>query len=264
MTITKSGVTERRGRHLMGLEECLNLGENFIHAHKARCAKSHCQGVNLGTYRNLGAACDNAPMSEPDEVSRVKDALRRLMDRRGIKAKPLSKKAGLGETFVRDIFERDGSDLKIGNLHKLAGALDARIEDLVSGAGVTIVGRVGAGGSVIFDEAHNGLVPRPPGFGGELEALEVDGSSMLPRYSPGDVVYIARSHEGVDEQDIGDFCVVRVATGETYVKLLARGARPGFFTLRSLNAEDIEDVELEWATPIIFVLPRAARRRLGY
>lgn len=199
-----------------------------------------------------------------NELDRVRAAVERLMARRGIKRKPLAKKAGLGETSIRDILENPERDIKVGTLHKIAGALDATIEDLVNSGDLRIAGLVGAGGEVIFEEAPGALVPRPPGMGGELEALEVSGTSMLPRYSSGDVVYISRMQDGVDEEDIGDFCVVRLVTGETYVKQLARGARPGFWTLRSLNADDIEDVELEWATPVIFVLPRAARRRLGF
>ena len=105
-------------------------------------------------------------------------------------------------------------------------------------------------------------VPRPPGITGRLEALEVVGDSMLPRYSSGDVVYISRDIDGVLDAYIGEYCAVRLTSGETYVKLLARGSRPGFFTLRSLNAADIEDVEVEWATPIIFVMPRAGRAAL--
>ncbi|MBM3928414.1 MAG: helix-turn-helix domain-containing protein [Sphingomonadales bacterium] len=203
-------------------------------------------------------------MSDQYEVARVKAELRRLMTLKGIKAKPLAKKAGLGETAVRDIFEREGADMKVGTLHKLAAALDVTIDDIVGASAVSIVGKIGAGGTVIYNEGDNGPAPRPPGLAIPVEALEVDGSSMLPRYSPGDVVYIAREHDGVSEDDIGEFCAVRLTTGETYIKQLALGTRPGFFTLRSLNAEDIIDVEIEWATPIIFVLPRAARRRLGF
>lgn len=203
-------------------------------------------------------------MSDSYEVARVKAELRRLMELKGIKAKPLAKLAGLGETAVRDIFEREGADMKVGTLHKLAGALDVTIDDIIGAAAVPLVGRVGAGGNVIYAEVHEGSVPRPPGLATPVEALEVDGSSMLPRYSSGDIVYIAREHDGVVEADIGEFCAMRVSTGETYIKQLAYGSRPGFFTLRSLNAEDIVDVELDWATPIVFVLPRAARRRLGF
>lgn len=203
-------------------------------------------------------------MAGQDEIARVKEAIRRLMEQRGIKAKPLAKKAGLGETMVRDMFERPHSDLKVGTLHKLADALEVDVEELLGSEAVQVVGRVGAGGTIIYEENLDGFVPRLPGLGGKLEALEVDGTSMLPRYSPGDVVYISRTRDGVDEADIGEYCAVRLKSGETYVKLLARGSRPGYFTLRSLNAEDIEDVEVEWATPIIAALSRAARRRLGY
>jgi repressor LexA len=203
-------------------------------------------------------------MQEEYEVTRVKAQLKRLMERKGIKAKPLSIKAGLGETAVRDIFEREQADMKVGTLHALAGALDVTIDDILGATAIDLVGRVGAGGSVIYSEAPLGTAPRPPGISGAVEALEVEGTSMLPRFSSGDVVYIAREHDGVSLEDIGDYCAVRLTSGETYVKQLALGSRPGLFTLRSLNAEDMPDVELEWATPIIFVLPRAARRRMGF
>ena len=203
-------------------------------------------------------------MSKPDELERVRAAVRDVMARKGMKPKPLAKRAGLGDTSVRDLLDNEGRDIKIGTLQKLAGAMDVNVEDLLGGVGVPLTGRVGAGGSIVFDEQTGSTVPRPPGIAGPLEALEVQGDSMLPRYSSGDIVYIQRTHAGTMPEDIGEYCAVRLTTGETYVKQLARGSRPGFFTLRSLNAADIEDVELEWATPILFVLSRVALRRLGY
>jgi len=203
-------------------------------------------------------------MADEYEVSRVKAEIKRLMELKGLRNKPLAKAAGLGETAIRDMFERENSDMKVGTLHKVAGALDVSVDDILGAAGVPIVGRIGAGGNVIYEEADLGSAPRLPGMGGKLEALEVDGSSMLPKYASGDVVYISRDRSGVDEDDIGEFCAIRLNSGETYIKQLAHGSRPGFFTLRSLNAEDIVDVDVEWATPILFVVPRATRRRLGF
>ncbi len=203
-------------------------------------------------------------MPEPYELERVKAQLKRLMDLKGIKAKTLSRNAGLGETAVRDILERENADMRVATLHALAGALNVTLDDIVGAPPVMVVGRIGAGGNVMFVEGELGEAPRPPGVSFKVEALEVDGTSMLPRYSSGDIVYIAREHDGAKQEDIGDFCAVRLKSGETYVKQLAHGSRPGYFTLRSLNAEDITDVEIEWATPIVFVLPRAARRRLGF
>ena len=239
--------------------------EEFSHTDSYRCAATYRQGVLLRTSRERAALCDITHMSEPlDKIEQVREALRRVMDRKGVRPKPLAKRAGLGDTSVRDLLDNPGRDIKIGTLHKLADALDVDIGDLLGGPGVQITGRIGAGGTIVFEEYDGGSVPRPPGAVGALEALEVIGDSMLPRYSSGDVVYIQKEHDGVADAAIGDYCAVRLSTGETYVKILAYGSRPGFFSLRSLNAADIEDVELEWATPILFVLSRAARRSLGY
>lgn len=200
-----------------------------------------------------------------DELQRVRALLREVMARKGVKNKPLAKKAGLGETSVRDLLDNEDRDIKLGTLFKIGRALDIDIGDIVGASnGVPLVGAIGAGGNIIYETVADRIAPRPPGGDGPMEALEVQGTSMLPRYSSGDIVYIATGVHGVSEEDVGEFCAVRLVTGETYVKQLAHGSKPGFFTLRSLNAEDIVDVEVEWATPIIFVMPRAARRRLGF
>lgn len=249
----------------VSLKKGFDIIEQRSHDGWYRCAATHRQGVLLRTSPPASGLCDTTHMSEPvDKVEEVRAALRRVMERKGIKPKPLAKRAGLGDTSVRDLLDNPGRDIKIGTLQKLAGALDVNVEDLLGDRGVPLTGRVGAGGTIIFEEHDGGTVPRPPGGGGDLEALEVIGDSMLPRYSSGDVVYIKREHDGLTAESIGDYCAVRLTTGETYIKLLARGSRPGFWTLRSLNAADIEDVELDWATPILFVLSKAARRTLAY
>lgn len=262
MTVAQSLITKPGRCYAMRGEESLDVAQDLFHERNSMCELSHRQGVKTPIYRSVSPSCDRSHMNEQDEVARVKERLRQLMDQKGIKAKPLSKKAGKGETFVRDML--DGDDVKLGNLHRLANALEVSIADIVGGGSIRVAGRVGAGGSVIFEPVDGGAVPMPPGMGGELEALEVDGISMLPRYSAGDILYIEKAAPGVSADDVGDFCVVRASSGETYVKQLAFGTRPGLWTLRSLNAEDIVDIEIDWARPVIFVLPRAARRRLGY
>jgi DNA-binding Xre family transcriptional regulator len=215
-------------------------------------------------YKHSFDACDIPHMNESGEMARVQAALRRAMERKGIKAKPLSIAAGLGETAVRDILLPDATDVKIGTLNKLAMSLDCALEDLIGADAVPLAGRIGAGGAIVFEDlGFDQSVVRPPSIGGRLEALEVVGDSMLPRYSAGDVVYIQRTHDGVLPGYVGEYCAIRLASGETFLKLLARGSRPGRFTLRSLNADDMEDVEVEWATPVVFVLPRYARLNLA-
>lgn len=265
MPVPKRLCTETgRGDLRMTREKGFNVVEQRLHNEGYRCVATHRQGVFLRTSRTHAESCDTTHMSEhSDKVEEVREALRRVMERKGMKPKPLAKRAGLGDTSIRDLLDNPGRDIKIGTLQKIAGALEVNVEDLLGDNGVPLTGRVGAGGSIIFSEVDGGTMPRPPGGGGDLEALEVIGDSMLPRYSSGDIVYISRTHDGLTADAIGDYCAVRLESGESYIKLLARGSRPGLWTLRSLNAADIEDVELTWATPILFVLSKAARLRLG-
>lgn len=81
---------------------------------------------------------------------------------------------------------------------------------------------------------------------------------MLPKYEAGEVIYVeAPSNDGhVPEEALGSYCAVRTADGGTFLKILARGTEPERFTLRSLNAPDMENVEVVWASPVLFVMPK--------
>lgn len=190
------------------------------------------------------------------------------MTRKGVKPTTLSQRIGPSKTLVKDLLTKT-SDVQFSTLRKLAGALDVELGDLLALPRVPIVGKIGTGGSVAYmalqdDEQLDpeDSVLRPPGITGKLVALVVEGSSMLPKYKDGDIIYIQRDHEGILESDIGDDCAVRLVTGETYVKQLVKGDEPGRFTLRSLNAPDMENVEVEWATRVLFIMPRRSREML--
>lgn len=220
--------------------------------------KTHTVKCEYLPFRVPPRTCDKTHMPEDTEIERVKAALKRAMERKEIAAKPLSTAAGLGETAVRDIML--AKDIKLGTLQRLATALEIGVDDLIGTRSVPLTGRIGAGGTIIFEDLGvDNPMPKPPGFSGPLEALEVIGDSMWPKYNSGDVVYISRSFDGVLPKYIGEFCAVRLDTGETYLKQLMKGDKPGRFTLRSLNAADIDNVSVSWATPIVFVLPKFAR-----
>ncbi len=208
-------------------------------------------------------------MPDQPNIATIRENLQRIMDRKGVKPTTLSQRIGTSKTLVKDLLTKT-NDIQFSTLRKLAGALDVDLGELLSLPRVPIVGKIGAGGSVAFmslqdDERldFEDTVPRPPGVSGKLVALVVEGYSMLPKYQEGDIIYIQRQHEGILEQDIGDDCAVRLKSGETYVKQLVRGSVPGLFTLRSLNAPDMNDVEVEWATRVLFIMPRRSREMLA-
>lgn len=218
---------------------------------------SHRQGVMRRIYPFYVAPCDLTRMASFD-MNNVREQLQRAMDLRGIKAKPLAVAAALGETAVRDILEGRSNDPKLGTLHKLAEVLDYPVEQFLGHDAVPLGGKIGAGGQIVWlsEEEIDETVPRPPLAPGPMMALEVVGSSMLPKYEPGDIIYIRRDHDGALPAYLGRYCAVHAADGGTYLKMFSQGTKPDRYTLRSLNAADMENVEVIWATPVLFVMPR--------
>ena len=132
--------------------------------------------------------------------------------------------------------------------------------------GVWVVGYVGAGSEVIGIDDHApgaGLEYIDPGFpvSPGVVAVKVRGDSMLPKYEDGEIIGYYRDGRPPEEL-IGRICVVKLADGRYLVKKIKRGSAPGFYTLTSTNASDIEDVVIEWAGEIRFSVPAGQWRLL--
>lgn len=202
-------------------------------------------------------------VAETLDIDTIRETLRRIMVRKNVKPTSLSLKVGNNRTLVKDLLEK-GRDVQLGTLTKLASALDVELSELLASPRVTVAGYIGAGGEIIFEDlGREETVIRPPGISGTLVALVVRGSSMLPKYKDGDIIYVQRQHEGWLPDYIGEDCAVRLTTGETYIKQLMHGAAENSFTLMSLNAPPMVDVEIEWATPVLFIMPARSRNLLS-
>jgi len=216
-----------------------------------RCDIAHRQGVILPDFHIDKSGWHFTPMTDGFDIKAVRETLNRLMRAKDIKRKPLAKQAGLGETAIRDIFDEKRNDVRASTLVKLAEFFDVSMDELVGAGPVPLVGKIGAGGVVLFEEYDEPeMMPRPPLGMGPLIALEVVGSSMLPKYEAGDVIYIRRDHDGVLPEYLNEYCAVRTSDGGTYIKILTPGTQSDRYTLRSLNAEDMTDVEVLWASPV--------------
>lgn len=251
----------------MHMIESQNVIENVAHGNRLVGDISPVVKRSWGIFRESPRGlmpCDSIGMTD---IATIRETIEREMTAKGFSRRALSASAGLSESAVRDLLTRTDNP-GIDTLRKVAEALEMPI-DALTGADlqVPVLGNIGAGGQVLYHvepdtELHDPeafeYVPRPPLARGRLMALQVIGASMLPKYEAGDIIYVHRDHDGILPTYLNRYCAVRTADGGTFIKILAPGSEAGRYTLRSLNAPDMENVEVIWASPVAFVMPRGA------
>jgi len=157
-------------------------------------------------------------------------------------------------------YESGERDPTLSHLRLLSQALDLPIAALTEDQlMIPVVGFVGAGTEVdLVDDSGQGAgideIEAPPGVPANAIAVRVRGSSMLPVFHEGDHIIYSRQMFGGDiAEHIGRECVVRLADGRTFIKTIAKGSRPGTWSLWSYNAPPMQDVVLEWAARVRWI-----------
>jgi len=178
----------------------------------------------------------------------------------GISAREASKRADMGESFVRDLLNSKATSPKASSLKALADALETTTEWLLEHRGdgdralVPVRFYVGAGAMVtpFSDDDALEYIEAPPGAEEVAAAAIVRGNSQMPVLNPGDVVFWGDG-SGMPGDCIGLECVCQLESGQMLVKTLLPGSKPGLFTLSSYNSPPLVDVKITQAFPVLWV-----------
>lgn len=182
---------------------------------------------------------------------------------RGWNLKTLSDRTGIPYDSVNKYCRGEVENPRGSAMQQLADAFGVTTEWLRHGDMSTL-------SFPVVGEVKGGVDWFPIDQGGDLGNIEIDlshidpiairvrGNSMKPAYRPGDAIVGSRIRGAVIDEVIGRDCIVKTADGEGMVKKLMRGSMPGRYRLRSYDEEtaDLEDVELEWAAPVILTVRR--------
>lgn len=201
------------------------------------------------------------------------EILARITKRReelNLSEQALAVQAGMSKDGIRNWRRRlesgdENAGANVSSVSKIATALDVSELWLLHGIGgdivsptIAIAGAVGAGAQVpVFDAYEKGDGPQvecPPGLTPHgVVAVEVEGDSMEPVYSAGDLLFYTRNgHDSVPSDVIGHRCVCEDENGMGWVKQVKAGDEPGLFHLISLNpgANTMWNVRLNWAARV--------------
>lgn len=209
-----------------------------------------------------------------EQGQKIADAIQAIIEKRGTNPRAVALQAGMGPTSVRDIINRKAKNPAYVTLLRIADVLDVDVSEIIDGVTaprptISIAGKVGAGAQVpVFDVYEKGDGPQvecPPGLSAHgIVAVEVEGDSMEPLYSEGDLLFYSRNgHEGVPGDVVGHRCVCEDENGMGWVKQVRQGSEPGLYHLISLNpfARNNLNVRLKWAARVRLHWPADLARK---
>lgn len=152
------------------------------------------------------------------------------------------------ELHHADIIDSEARRLRIGNRKPGANVTS-----------VPVVGYVGAGGTIAFDESQGpfGEADMPPKSGSSsLVAVIVRGDSMSGVLEDGWTVYYEDRRDPPDETLHAKLCIVGLKDGRVLIKNLYPGRKTRHYDLHSANAPVLLDQLVEWAAKITWIAPK--------
>ncbi|MBU2962732.1 phage repressor protein [Citreicella sp. C3M06] len=204
-----------------------------------------------------------------------KEALASALSVTGRSLREVTASADVSYEQFKGFLQGKSRSTNVDDAIKVAHAFGVSMEAFMAGQiskpnTIAIAGKVGAGAQVpVFDAYAKGDGPQvecPPGLPPHgIVAVEVEGDSMEPTYSAGDLLFYTRETDnGIPSDVIGHRCVVEDEDGMGWVKQVKAGDEPGLFHLISLNpgAQTMWNKRLKWAARVRLAWPSDLARKV--
>ncbi|ANB35953.1 phage repressor protein C with HTH and peptisase S24 domain [Rhodovulum sulfidophilum] len=206
-----------------------------------------------------------------------RDAFLRAIEQSGQSVRNVATQSGVSYEQLKKLFRGNSASTNVDDAVRVAEHFGVTVEEFLGGNistatpwTVSIAGKVGAGARVpVFDAYEKGGGPQvecPPGLSPHgVVAVEVEGDSMEPVYSAGDILFYTRhTADGVPSEAVGKRCVCECEEGLGWAKVIRLGREPGTFDLHSFNDQSptMYGVRLKWAAPIRLHWPADLAKKL--
>lgn len=180
---------------------------------------------------------------------RPRDALKSLMERAGLNAHALAKKANVQPSTLYNLMSGVSKSLSVGVAQKLAVALETSVDAILGNTPATsdridIQWEVGVLGR-LFELDTPMKAERPFGISIEEDVIAAIATGDALRPMPGSWTILFRRVEEDPEALIGKLCVVRLANSkQPLIREIRRGSQRGLYHLSFWSAAPIEDATI--------------------
>ncbi len=207
-----------------------------------------------------------APVPPTDATSqnaeRSRQAIRALMEARGLRAHPWATAAGISSSTLYGFLKRDTDMMSTSVLDKLAAAAGVPIGALMGEAEpveTQVVVRFALRGSAVVRLArpskHSG--PVPPGQAGAQWDLAECQTDVTPLLARGAMVYWRSDRVAAPAQHEGRLCIVTLADEQMVLADLRRGFGKSWL-LVTVTGQVMDGCQVSAAAPVEWVRPAAA------
>lgn len=186
------------------------------------------------------------------------DWFKGLMADRRISQRELAKRLGVDHSALSLAF-RGKRHMKMTEAADLARLLGVPVADVMENAGIKadertipLKGWIDGHNELHYEDSDIRVTSPSPMPEGSF-AIQYRTSGTAIEHVDGWTLFVRTPHGGIPAECLNKTCLVKLTDGMQMVAFVKRGYRRGRFNLIFNASQHMNDVELEWATPVMYI-----------